>query len=74
MAVDQHGIAEALKATGAPYHVARQLMGHSSRDIGDRYGAHQARLADARDALERALAELGNVDAGIYSEAEQLKD
>ena len=26
-------------------------MGHATRDIGDRYGAHQALLADAREAL-----------------------
>ncbi len=52
---------------------AGQLMGHSTRDIGDRYGAHQ-NLAEAREALERALAALGDVDPGIYSEAEQLKD
>ena len=69
----RHGIAEALRATGAMYHTSRQIMGHSTRDIGDRYGAHQ-NLAEARDALERALADLGNVDPGIYSEAEQLKD
>ncbi len=68
----RHGIAEALRATGAPYHIGRQLMGHSSRDIGDRYGSPQGRLADACEALTAALADLGNVDPGIYSEAEQL--
>jgi hypothetical protein len=41
--------------------------------VADRYGSPQIRLAEARDAMEKALEHLGNVDDSIYSERERMK-
>jgi integrase len=67
----RHGVAEALRQVGAPYHVTRQLLGHSTREIADRYGSPQARLIEARQWLSQALDVLGDVDDSIYSESEK---
>ena len=50
-----------------------RLMGHTIPGIAGRYGSSRAVLAEARDAIEKALEHLGHVDDAIYSENERVK-
>ena len=68
----RHGIAEALRRVGAPYHVARPLLGHSTREMADHYGAPQ-HLIEAQHWLGRALDVLGDVDDITYTDAERME-
>lgn len=68
----RHGLVEALRMAGVQDDLRRRLMGHAARDIHGRYGATGPQLVDARDAMEAALAHLGDIDSSVYSEAERL--
>lgn len=68
----RHTVAEALRVSGASFHLQRRLLGHASRDESDIYGSHTARLEDLAEVLERALEHLGDVDPSNYSERERL--
>ena len=68
----RHTVKEALRSAGVLDHIQRRLLGHSGHGVPDRYGAPQIRLAEARDAMEKALEHLGDVDPANYSEAERL--
>ena len=63
---------EALRAASVVDHVQRRLLGHTIPGIAGRYGSSRAVLAEARDAIEKAMEYLGDVDSSIYSEAERL--
>jgi integrase len=69
----RHTVAEALRASGASFHLQRRLLGHAARDESDIYGADRARLEELAGALEKALEHLGDVDDSIYSEQERMK-
>ena len=68
----RHTVAEALRASGASFHLQRRLLGHASRDESDDYGAPTARLEELAGALSDALECLGDVNSSNYSEAERL--
>ncbi len=69
----RHTLAEAMRSAGIPQHIHDRIMGHTAPGIAGRYGSPRARLSEARDALERALEHLGDVDPSIYSERERIK-
>ena len=69
----RHAVKEALRSAGVSDHVQHRLLGHSGVGVADRYGSPQIRLAEARDAMEKALEHLGNVDDSIYSERGRMK-
>jgi integrase len=69
----RHTVKEAMRSAGVVDHVQRRLLGHSGQGVADRYGSPRGRLNEAREALERALEHLGDVDPAIYSEQERIK-
>ena len=69
----RHTVAEALRASGASFHLQRRLLGHASRDESDVYGAHKGLLKELAGALSDALPHLGDVDDSNYSEQERMK-
>lgn len=49
------------------------MLGRAGVGVADRYGSPRVRLEEARDALDKALQRLGDVDSSIYSEQERMK-
>ncbi len=47
-------------------------MGHAGHGVADNYGSPQARLSEAKGALEVAMDHLGNIDPSIYSHKERM--
>ncbi len=68
----RHTVAEALRTSGASFHLQRRLLGHASRDESDMYGAPEARLDELAGALEKAMECLGDVSRSFYREDERL--
>jgi len=64
---------EAMRSAGIPNHMTDRLMGHTIPGIAGRYGSPRALLAEARDAIEKAVEHLGHVDDAIYTDAERMK-
>jgi integrase len=69
----RHTLAEALRVSGASFHLQRRILGHASRDESDIYGAPTARLEELAGAMEKALDHLGDIDDANYSEQERMK-
>ena len=69
----RHTMKEAMRSAGVADHVQRRVLGHAGQGVADRYGSPQVRLSEACDALERAMAHLGDVDSAIYSAKERMK-
>jgi integrase len=69
----RHTVSEALRVSGAPFHIQRRLLGHASRDESDDYGAKSGRLKALADTLRAALPHLGEVDDGEYDESERIE-
>ncbi|MDH3738834.1 MAG: tyrosine-type recombinase/integrase [Alphaproteobacteria bacterium] len=68
----RHTVAEALRVSGASYHLQRRILGHASRDESDMYGSPVARLEELAGAMEKALEHLGEVDDSNYTEQERM--
>jgi integrase len=68
----RHTVKEALRSAGVADHVQRRLLGHAGQGVADRYGSPQGRLAEARDALVKAMEHLGDVDPRIYRASERV--
>lgn len=66
----RHSMIEALKVTGASSDLRRLIAGHAAKDAHDRYGAPAALLTQARDAMLKAVAHLGDVDESVYAAGE----
>jgi integrase len=69
----RHTMKEALRSAGVADHVQRRLLGHAGHGVADRYGSPHGRLAEARDALVRAMDHLGDVDERIYRADERVQ-
>lgn len=68
----RHTLKEAMRSAGIADHVQDRLMGHSGNRNADRYGSSKGRLAETKDAIERALEYLGDVDPSNYSSKERI--
>lgn len=62
----RHTLVEAMRQAGVSSDLRRMIFGHSAKDSHDRYGAPAALLSDMRDALQKAVPKLGDVDESIY--------
>ena len=61
-----------LRAANVQDDLRRRLLGHAARDVHGKYGATNPQLAEARDAMEKALEHLGDIDDSVYREDERL--
>jgi integrase len=68
----RHGMVEALRVANVQEDMRRRLLGHAARDVHGKYGATNPQLVEARDAMEKALDHLGDIDDSVYSEAARL--
>ena len=70
----RHTIKAALRYAEIPMDLQDGIMGHSGESrISAGYGSPQALLSKTRNALERALKHLGDVDSSIYGEDEWME-
>lgn len=62
---------QALRVAEVPDYISNYVYAHAGNKISDGYGSSNVELFRLREALEKALARLGEVDLRDYAEDEK---